>query len=1334
MFHLTADIHIRNTSRTLIALGAFCLGLFPLHAVRADTTSLAPLKLRGYGTLSAAYSKLPTIPGGSDLVITCDNVPKAQVLLAKYLSDLTCLPGVTDAALPDDHGIAAHVVAGLGAIAAVRSGRTVYILTASDLTGLTALASSVLPKSAIDIASRPEVEAPMYLDRWDRFGFRFYYRPWETPALAPGQTYDVGEEFKWAKKMGRSGFVFWDDMNALDTAEGMTNEVWWDWAQSAAEKATLPTAINDSMFANLNRYRDQQEWKMPQYVGDFYTIAGQEIGGWGLLSWNATTAANEGLGLVQSTIRNFNRNPNVVSWLEPHGELNHGPQEIFQEYGPAADDGYRRYLKECYKTPSAVSERWFGNSAHFKSWNEVQVPELASFLGWGTDALDLTGSWRVGYEPFTGAPPSANDLAHYGNRRVEGTIPAPDDWYRSTFDDTSWPSLVAPGNDAMMFLTKRPAVFRRSFHIPTAWLGSHPRVYLYVWDLTLASGDTVRVWLNDNALADSPCRFNTPHWGAWDVSKYMKPGSNFLAVRMPKGYVAYRTYLSPDPPVQYPNLGVHKNAQWLDFANWQQWCRVGQVKRGMEMIRQIDPNRNITQMHPDEYADAVKDLAEDYGAEFHNTGYMGAFFADLDPLLMQGSELPCSVEPGGPAPDLATYKRMMGLYYSEGLQGVDYFIHIGDIMWRPDIRAYFEATQNQVHILGKYHAPAAQVAVLYSYKANAPNTYPWGSDPNVNLGSGYWNWNLASNLMQRCARDGITDRDFARGNAAKYKVIVDSNTSVMDGATVDDIKRYVQNGGTFVTYAQTGRHDSLRLDTWPISRLTGYHVTHIDKLDSNGNPIETRSLRPAPGQTVFRESTMSILNAAPANGLTLQPATADVQDLLLWPDGSVAAGYRRIGKGYIVEIGCKWTGSNIFDRIEPGGNGAQPRALTALLSSLMDWRGIPNIPATITSSTSEVLLRHWVSNNGLFDVWTLWNQSSRSANTVNLTFPQQIHPSAAYDVDLRAPAALISDASGNHIPDITIGPEETRIFLTTRQSVQTAALDWLNLQRSWWRGVTPAPASSLPAPTHRFSLDLSRGWSWKPLTESGDIDTIRKAQSQDMGWTQLRLGIWSIPYHPAVKHAVFQKTFKVPEAWTTGRISLWLTSWFSNTFYDKGAVWLDGALVKPMNDDGITGEDFGGKLKPGTTHTLTVEAMGARSLAGLRGTCWLAWKPAPQTTIDLSGQWTPSPDLLHYDTPISMPGPFRAFSIRRSIAVPDSYRGKTIIFSADAPNPMVGVLVNGHWVRRQHHMKGDQWSLNISPWVKSGAINDIEMVCWNGAGTGRVKSVSLDAYSPGAYP
>src|SRR5262249_47370508 len=156
-------------------------------------------------------------------------------------------------------------------------------------------------------------------------------------------------------------------------------------------------------------------------------------------------------------------------------------------------------------------------------------------------------------------------------------------------------------------------------------------------------------------------------------------GSNRLALLSPAGFIGYRAYLSPDAPKQYPFLGAGGNAQWVDFCEWSEDTRVSAIRRGMSMIRQVDPNRSIVLMAPNEYVGRIKELAEAYGGEMHDTGAMGGFYVDQVPMLSSASGLPFSVEPGGPPRSLAEYKKMMGLYFSENIQALDYYMHIGDV-------------------------------------------------------------------------------------------------------------------------------------------------------------------------------------------------------------------------------------------------------------------------------------------------------------------------------------------------------------------------------------------------------------------------------------------------------------------------------------------------------------------------------------------------------------------------------------------------------------------------------------------------------------------------------
>ena len=741
----------------------------------------------------------------------------------------------------------------------------------------------------------------------------------------------------------------------------------------------------------------------------------------------------------------------------------------------------------------------------------------------------------------------------------------------------------------------------------------------------------------------------------------------------------------------------------------------------MEMIRQIDPNRQITLMHPDEYSDSIKQLAKDYGAEFHDTGYMSAFYADYNPTVMRGAGLPFSLEPGGPAKDLDEFKKMLGLWQVEGLQGVDYFIHIGDILWKPDIKAYFEAHRRQLTLLGQIHSPKAQTGILYSDQVSQLTGYPWGNDPNANLEGGYWNWNPATVMRGYFPYDGLTQSSFGNGEAAPYGVVVDSNTSIMDEKMVSQIEAWVRAGGTFVTFAQTGRHTPEKADSWPIERLTGYHVARIDQLRPDGSAAQSGRLAPAPDQTVFGADWDNVS----ANGLHLNKVAPDAQNLLMWKDGSVAAGYRPLGQGFIVQLGAKFTGPRIADRVEPGANKQKEvQQLRAMMTAVLNWRGVAPEPGQLQQDADFVTLRHSVSNNGFYDVWTMWNQNRNAAQTVSLQIPGDLKNGLEVLNEQNVPLA-----------NVALQPLETRVLVTSRAQSAAAPLEWLNLQRQWWRGTTPPPAKTLPTPQslQTWTLDLTADWAFQPLDEPTDGAPLAQPNTDDAKWTRRDIGTWNTR-EVGKNHALFRKQFTIPADWKAGVASVWVTSWSMTSFLQQGRVFLDGKEIAGWGPNGARGFQTEA-LKPGTSHVLAVEARAAKGeIAGLRGSAWVSFTPAPQSSLDLGGDWQPSTDAVSFTAPVALPGDYEGLLLRRTAIVPAQQKGNHAVLNVDGDSQLVGVIVNGRLVRRHHHRFGQQWNLDISPYLKWGAENEFMLVSAKGA-KGQVRNVSLNFYGPQAnYP
>ena len=1312
--------------------------MFTLSSIRAENADVGDLErrlepaivilkrevfpavnLRGYGLVSGEFVLVKSgAAEASILVVHCESPDAARLLSAKYASDLEVLPGVQKIEIPVSKGKPGKIVArelkNFVVLAAGQRGSEVTILAAHDRDELAHLAGQI--KGLDDAAWESTAAIPMYLDRWDRYGFRFYYREFEVPpGLKKPEEYDPMSEFDWARKNGPFGFIFWDGPYPLGGSMGM-QEPFFNWGVGAAADRGLPVTINAQQgecLALINHFPEESQLLMPQFSGTYYRVAFSDVGGDGRISWAAPHAADAELAMIQNSLRRFTSLPNVITMLEPRGELKHGPHDILLEFGPIADASYRDWLKAKYKTLAVLSERWFLDAAKLKNWDDIHVPELASFFGWNTRAVDLQGEWKIQYESE-------------GQR-------APEERFAPEFDDSGWGAVNAPGSDRAMYLPKKPAVYRRHIHLEPNWRAGNKQAWLYLWDMNgflgkgRQTGEQVLAFINGKKAGEDSIQHAFPHWAAWEVSALLKDGDNHMALRIPGGVIAYRTYLTTEAPANYPKLGDGKNAQWVDFADWTYHTRVDLVRRGMQMLRQLDPNKYITMFHPDDFVDDLKVLAEQFGGDMHNTGYMQAFFADLIPMLARSSNLPASVETGGPDPDLNSFKMTIGNYFSEGVNGVDYFIHVGSILFNAELKQHFEAHLPLLKLIGKYHCPAADVAVLYSDRSRRYTEWPWkpGGSADADLGGGYWNWNPAYDLLGEFERDGVTENDFAPGGAAgRYRVIIDSNTSIMTEEFAANIEAYVRNGGTFVTYVQTGRNLPTRPDAWPISRLTGYTVKALS-LAANKSSGGQNRINPADGQEFLKPGAWS--SAANADGLVLVKSAPECRDLALWNDGSVAIGMRTLGKGRVVHVGVH------YDRLGDRYSDVPSRDL---FFQLLDALGVPRIPA---HTGPEPRLRHYISNNGLYDLWSVTTAREggpKTPLTTDLEFAKGFEPAACIDADSQTPVELKRDAAGVRIPGITLAPLETKVFLTPSTLITSAPREWFALQRGWWQGTTPAGNATLPSLELPNILELTDEWRFKPLPENDDASAYTGAGPvDDAAWECRGLSVWAhAPGAEPLRHAVFRRRFTVPPTWVTGETNFWMQAWTGATFLDRGRIFLDGKLIRDCSgEQSIDGEALTAALQPGE-HTLAVDIRSHRPLGGSCGRCWLQHIPAPLATLDLSGEWIPTRDGWHDDTAIPLPGNCEALLAKRTVAVGQEFAGKNVVVYIKADPRIVGVLINGRLVRRHHHRFGSETILNITPWVKFGAVNAIELAGWDHSEKWNVDRVELRFYALGSFP
>jgi hypothetical protein len=887
----------------------------------------------------------------------------------------------------------------------------------------------------------------------------------------------------------------------------------------------------------------------------------------------------------------------------------------------------------------------------------------------------------------------------------------PAEWYRPGFDDSGWDELLAPGNDREIEMTWSPMVYRRTVNISPEWRAAHPKVWLYLWVVFGRDFDQHLVFVNGQAIQPDP----NLHM-AFDVSAALRPGKNSIVLQPHRGIICYRTYLSPEPPAQYPNLGKQKNARWVDFREWLMWSRARQIGRGVQMIRQADPERPINLASPDSNAGLIKQMGDKYGAHFHNTGYAAGFWADYHPLLMRGSGLPSTAEPGNGAPNLADFHAFWGRWLSEGLNGVHYFQHLGEILWNPKILKDFQAKRTMYEMVGKYHVPRAAVAVLYSTRNDEITGWPWRQDPKQFEPGGYWRTNLSASLLGVLPRDGVSEEDFATANVNRYRVIIDSNTSIVADELIGNIEKWVRRGGVFVTWGQTGRHSETELNTWPIRRLSGYDVAAVADWGAG------KSFQLAPHQTVYTGDELA--KPTRSAGLQLKKAAAECRDILHWSDGTVAAGMRPLGAGWVVSLG-------------PAVGG--PTAEAVLVPLLAHFGVRDRVPVRAASPRPYLYTRHYISNSGLHDVWVMYNESGKTVTT-DLVFQPGYHPGALRDVISGQAFPLVRDPAGDRLSNVTLEHLQTRMWISPRPEVAASPLEWLTLQRDWWHGTVKPELGPLPTPAEdrRFSVDLTDGWRFQPADGLSDAERVALTQPgvDDSNWEERGFGIWSIAEHPTVKCAVMRHKFTVPAQWTNGYVGLCVAQ-HTGVFVEGGRISVDGRPVRPADGrflrDGIYLDPAGGVLKPGTSHVLAVEIKSGCSLAGPQGNAWLYYIPDPQQRESLAGTWQRYTDPLHAAGSVQLPGPFQGRYASRRVTIDRRHAGQNVMIYVNG-REVWGVMINGKLILHSRRVANSVFSINITPYVDFGRENLIELVVGGDPRPNPIDVVELRYYRKDVYP
>ncbi len=1244
--------------------------------------------VRGYGSLQNLFVEYKNDKGisvGSVLIIRCANADKAGIILGKYNSDLRTFPGVKDDYINiEKKQIPISVVDKQGFVCALRQQNRVIIIigqTANDAAKIIEWLKITSFKDVVFAGS----SVPVFLDKFDKWGFGFWCNP---PLKMPEkqENYDVREKFEWAKKMG-TGLQIDIGLNQSVGAGGIIDDNADRWAIELARDMNIPVMVQmqgaPAPQWMANRYGDEMQRKVPDYIGSWYGINGNNGfpgNSQNTLGWTSVKGKNQQFSDLYKIVGKYQAFPNVTGYGEWHGEVVEGPVAMFLDSGPTADKRFREYLQEKLKTPQLVDKRWYNGTGVITKWDDIRMPEPAEFLGWGKESVSLKGEWRIKTEE-------------------QLTVNEKNNWGEVDLDDNTWKKLIAPGDDRQIFRDKFkvPTVFRRNFNInddELTKLKSSGKTFLYVWSLEQGSNIPVRAYINGSKLMDQSER----QWASWvvyDITDKVKTGGNNVALSLPLGMLSYKVYLSSYIPRCYPDLGKEMNNRWVDYRDFITWLREDGLRRSIESIRRQDPDKVIKLMAPHAVTDVMKALSEDYGCYFHDTGGMSGNWRDDLPALMRSSGMPMSLEPGNPAYELPSLKSYFGNWMTEGLQSVDYFMDISDIMWRPDQKAWFEEHLPLVHLMGKFHYPQAEVAVLAGVRSHRLTGFPWDHFDIPLL------WNnrregIGTLGRMPNPRDLINEIDFTRGNVNKYKVIVDDATLIMDDQLIAKIDEWVRAGGIFITQGQTGRHSPDTPDTWPIEKLTGYKFVRnndnwrVGAID--GQPIFTDPL-----WTKKEANGTPVLGGA---GVQFEKVAPECQDILQWPNKTIAMGVRQLGKGKIITMGT-----------------GMPYVSTGWYE-LLKWCGVNMPPAFVVPWCRTA---RFVSNNGLYDIYIVAANEIKEPKTVTIKIPGT-HNAILNLLTGQEITGKITD-TGTEITDFKMEPLETYAFAVPGNTLNSTSLDWIKLQREWWKGTKkPAPAPAVkPWPN---SMLLDNDWAFRPVAvDAKDTESLIAIDVDDSKWDKTALGIWYGKKYTDVKKAVYRKRFTVPASWKDGgQTWLWLRGTNVVVFLPpyKTKIFLDGKLLSDSGGwkyaNSIT--NLTDKLTPGE-HLIAIITESVTPVGGIAGNLWLEHIPEPAARQDLSGDWNG----------IKLPGKTKPAcgDITRTFTTDAAMKVKrAFLYVETDENNVIGIILNKRLIRRD--IGGQHFLMDITAYLNADETNSITLSLQHFNNASTIKTVEIRYY------
>jgi hypothetical protein len=1294
---------MKITLRLLLVASLSFFTFLPRALAQLDSEMDAPLTiplddtsaaLRGYGKIHLSETHRN---GVTMWKFEATSEANAQTAVGKFLADLNLSPAVTTDTM-ETAGLKFPIITvpGGAAYTGFVEGTTGYVLSAADAATLNKSVPWPLPNTADHAIT--ELPYPPYLDRFDRNGWGFYgfggnFGPL-NPSPGEGST-DPEADMDWIQKY-KFRFELWPQPADFDDNWSVSERHTHGWLLNEAEKRGVP--VSGRLYGNLphvKQFTDMRDVEQPFMEGGWY---------WAILgyrdyprqSWFSKPGRLYMARQARDEVNMYADHPEIESWMMPYGEV--GTYSWYIYHGDvsqsAQDDWHARIQKEGLSLAelSAMYER----EQPFKSYDEVPIPEIATFEGWPRMIQDLEGDWHVKEESQPG----------------EGTT---GQWWDA--DVSSWDRLHMPGSVYWFkynkYTTYLPKWTTRDFNYDATKAAGQP-VYLY--DFARAENNdgtkTMPVYLNGQKVAD------VASWGAWDVTTLLKPGTNRLAINTDQ--FSGRVFLSTEKPALYPYLGAERNKLWTLFNQWLADARATSSEMALAGIRAAEPNKPIKIMAPP-FADEWLDMESKYGAWGHFTGEgMWAFFWYKRYDFLYG--LPGTSEGAGPG-DLPSLVMLYQRVMLEGLNGHDQVFSVQFITGLPDEKKFFEDHMAVIKQMGRYDIAGPQVVI---YRSNnqattlmpGPLPLPEGASHEI---QSVWNWDFARGTFQSAGYSGlyVDDGGIASGKIARYPLMMDNGNEILTPAAIKSVGDWVRNGGTYIALPFTGRSIPSAPDSWPIQELTGCTVSKM-RTPGQGSvtiPGDNPIFKQLAGKTFNDDGSDKEGNGTEHNLLSteLKPGS-ECTVLATFENGAPAIVMHKLGKGRVITLGSMFF-NHIQDKV---GMWLPDQQDTDFFRDFFTGLGFPS-PNWTTDHL--VLTQRYRTNNGLDDAVVLDNFAAAD-RTVDLHVRVDRKPEKVYRVAMNevTEVPFTTDGDTVTVSQLAIPKEEVQLYYFRSHPLDDAVAHWWEYQKKMWHPLNPEKLDFSSISHGRFvdqAVDLKSDWHW---TQGNTPMNGEVPSSVDAGQKPWVLDVYNTQGADPTKPVYAWKTFTVRPEWladggATKLIAAAVDGDFSTA---QREFHLNGQLLQK---DGFFNPDVSSLLQPGR-NVLTVKlAVPTQSkYIGALGAIYLTHTKQPVKTIDLAGTWAANPpgigDARDSAGPtVQFPGKASAFLPTRTVDIPADWKDKYIItyYAVGARGSSIGAIVNETGVIRRHdHLYGDETEVDITPFLKFGATNTIAMLSTGG--------------------